>query len=206
MSVRTANTPHGSSQWLAPVSSTIGERKMTDILNPGPDDLNHPKVSSLSRNLAVDLGFPSDFIKFIFSNERPPSFDYWVEETERSWACFIPDEYSAAYPLWSTNGDQTLALKSDNDLVFAKGWHDNPDIEFISKSLQDLLTHLMTELYESELSDDEMFEAAKACGYRFIEDFLAFRKKADVLDEAEFTTVYKDFFKNIEAKGRKRWT
>jgi hypothetical protein len=138
------------------------------------DDLNHPKVKPFTREIASALGLDSTFVDFVFAECRPKCFRYWVEDVHRGWTCYVPDEFDVAYPLWCTNADQTLILMSDSALSFAKGWHDNPDMEMISRTTQGLLTYLMNQVAESDVPDDELKVAADFCGYRFLHDLLRF--------------------------------
>ncbi len=94
----------------------------------GPADLNHPKVKSLTRDVASLLGFDDRFTDFVFAESRPPCFDYRVEPPEGGWTCHIPDEYELAYPLWSQNADQegatypNVPISASSTKALLGGW------------------------------------------------------------------------------------
>ncbi len=137
-------------------------------------DLNHPKVKPLTREIASSLAIDQTFIDFVFADKRPECFRYWVEVVNGGWTCYVPDEFDVAYPLWSTNADQTLILVNGSTLSYGKGWHDNPDMEMISTTTQGLLSDLMIEIADSDEPNHDLRQAAAFCGYRFIDDLLAF--------------------------------
>ena len=137
-------------------------------------DLNHPKVKPLTRKIASSLAIDPTFVDFVFAKKRPECFRYWVDDINGGWTCYVPDEFDVAFPLWSTNADQTLILVKGSTLSFGKGWHDNPDMEMISTTTQGLLSNLMIEIAESDVLNDDLRQAAAFCGYRFVDDLLAF--------------------------------
>jgi hypothetical protein len=164
-------------------------------------DLNHPKVKPLTREIASSLAIAPTFINFVFAEKRPVWFRYWVEDINGGWTCYVPDEFDVAYPLWSTNADQTLILVKGATLSFGKGWHDNPDMEIISTTTQGLLSNLMIEIAESDVPNDDLRQAAAFCGYRFVDDFLAFidgpRPEGIPWSEAK-----EQFIATVDAKSR----
>src|SRR5262249_4077136 len=135
-------------------------------------DLNHPKVKAFTREIASQLRLDQSFVDFVFAKERPDRFRYRVEDVKGSWTCYIPEDVTVAYPLWSTNADQTLLLVSGSKISYGKGWHDNPDMEMISQTSQGLLANLLNAIWESEASEEEMREAAEFCGFRYLSDLL----------------------------------
>src|SRR5689334_9980928 len=102
-------------------------------------DLNHPKVKPFTREIAAELGLDPTFVNFVFAKVRPDCFRYWCEGVEGSWTCYIPQAVTVAYPLWSTNADQTLLLLRGRDISYGKGYHDEPHMEEISQTSQGLL-------------------------------------------------------------------
>src|SRR5215471_11569969 len=74
------------------------------------DDLNHPKVKPFTREVASALAIDPTFVDFVFAENRPECFRYWVEDVNGGWTCYVPEEFDVAYPLWCTNADQTLIL------------------------------------------------------------------------------------------------
>ena len=138
------------------------------------NDLNHPKVKRFTREIASALAIDRSFADFAFASNRPDCFRYWVEDVNRGWTCYVPDDIDVAYPLWCTNADQTLILVKGSTLSFGKGWHDNPEMEIISETTQGVLTHLLNQIAESDVPDNELRKAAAFCGYLYVDDLLAF--------------------------------
>ena len=95
--------------------------------------LNHPKVKHLTLEIALDLKLEPSFLTFIFTEKRPECFDNWCETG--GWTSYVPDNYEIAYPIWSTNSDQTLILISNGIISYGKGYHDCNEIEIISKRI-----------------------------------------------------------------------
>ena len=140
----------------------------------------------------------SDFLWF--AKERPECFRYWCEDVKGSWTCYIPDNVTVAYPLWSTNGDQTLLLLSENKTSFGKGYHDEPDIEWVSRTSQGLIADLLNSVWESEVSEEEFIEAAEFCGFRYLTEFLAFAK-TPLPEDGTWEQKWRPFISEIEAKS-----
>lgn len=163
-------------------------------------DLNHPKVKSFSREIASLLRLDESFVDFVFANVRPDCFRYRVEDVQGSWTCYIPDDVTVAYPLWSANADQTLLLLSGSKISYGMGWHDNPDVEMISQTSQGLLANLLNAVWESEASEEEMREAAEFCGFRYLFDLLEF-VKAPVPEGTGWDQRWQRFLSAIDAKS-----
>lgn len=162
-------------------------------------DLNHPKVTPFTRGIASHLRLDSTFVDFVFAKERPPCFRYWCEDVNAGWTCFVPDNVSIAYPLWSTNADQTLILVAGGEVSYAKGSHDNPDIELISQTSQGLLADLVNRIWESEASDEEMRVAAQFCGFRYLRELFAF-VNAPQPNGVDWEPSWRQFISGIDAK------
>ena len=138
------------------------------------DDLNHPKVKPFTRKIASALAIDRSFADFVFAINRQECFRCWVEDVNSGWTCYVPNDIEVVYPLWCTNADQTLILVKGSTLSFGKGWHDNPDMEVISKTTQGLLAYLIIQIAESDVPDGELRQAAAFCGFRFVDELLAF--------------------------------
>lgn len=138
------------------------------------NSLNHPKVKPFTREVAASLEIEPAFVDFVFADNRPECFRYWVEDVNRGWTCYVPNEFDVAFPLWCTNADQTLMLANKSGLCFGRGSHDNPEVQPIAKTTQGLLTYLVNQIAESDATDDELRQAAEFCGYRHLEALLAF--------------------------------
>lgn len=168
-------------------------------LSAAMDELNHPKVKAFTRKIASDLALDPAFVEFVFSEKRPDCFEHWVEDVGSGWTCYVPDEFDVAYPLWSTNADQTLILVKGATLSFGKGWHDNPDMEMIAETTQGLLTNLIAEIAGVGVQDEELKRAAEFCGYRFLDEFLT---RADETPDASWTESLARFIADVDARSR----
>lgn len=137
-------------------------------------DLIHPKVKEFSADVAKEFNLDEKFTEFVLSDNKPLCFEYRVENPSNGWTCYLPDEVEVAYPLWSCNADQTLLCVDKGGYWFARGYHDDHDLNRISNSHQGLLADLFISLYESEETDFALKEAASASGFRFLEKVLEF--------------------------------
>ena len=164
-------------------------------------DLNHPKVKPLTREIASLLEIDPAFVDFVFAEKRPECFRYWVEDVNDGWTCYVPNDFDVAFPLWSTNADQTLILVKGTTLSFGKGWHDNPDVEMISTTAQGLLSNLMIEIAESDVPNDELRQAAAFCGYRFVDDLLEFID-GSMPEGISWSEAKEQFIAAVDAKSR----
>lgn len=164
------------------------------------NSLNHPKVKPLTREIANDIGLEPSFIEFVFATSRPSYFQYRIEDPATGWTCFLPDNIDVAYPLWSTNADQTLVLISNGEVAFAKGWHDLADIEMLARSSQGVLAQLMNALVESELSQDDLEFAASSCGFRYLDQLLEFRGR-DLQDGQSWNDAFNQFIAKIDEQS-----
>ncbi len=162
-------------------------------------DLNHPKVKAFSREIARELALDPTFVDFVFAENRPECFEFWVENVQRSWTCYVPDTFDVAYPLWRTGADQTLILRKGDAISFGKGWHDNPDMEMISETTQGLLTHLMAELIDSGDSNEDLTRAAEFCGCRFLDELLHHMEQ---VPDASCRETFKRFIADVDARSR----
>ena len=165
------------------------------------NDLNHPKVTAFTLEIASRLSLDSAFVNFVLAKERPRCFDSWCEDVESGWTCFVPDKVDIAFPLWSTNADQTLILLAGTEVSYAKGWHDNPDMEIISQTSQGLLADLLNKIWESEASDEEMQAAANACGFKYLSEYLEW-VSAPETNPGDWQERWGQFISAIDAKER----
>jgi hypothetical protein len=161
-------------------------------------NLNHPKVKPLTPAIASQLQLDPTFVNFVFAEERPECFRYWCEDAKYGWTCHVPDAVEHAYVLWSCNSDQTLLLVSGGELIYAKGYHDDPEITLISQTSQGLLANLLNEAYETEATRDEIIDAAKLSGFRFVNEYLAFAESS-LADRANWANRWRQFIDGIDA-------
>lgn len=163
-------------------------------------DLNHPKVTLLTPEIASKLGLDATFIRFVFAKEKPECFRSWCEDASRGWTCFVPESVDRAYALWSTNANQTLVFVSDQKLSYGKGYHDCPEIQLISQTSQGLLAHLLFNISCSVTSDDEIAEAAEFCGFRSLSELLEYGK-SPLLEANGWEERERVFFASIDARS-----
>lgn len=163
-------------------------------------NLNHPKVRQFTPEIASELQLDQRFVNFIFAKERPEQFRYWCEGVTGSWTCYIPDNVTVAYPLWSTNANQTLLLLTENRISYGNGCHDNPNIEMLSRTSQGLLATLLNSIWESEASEEEMREASEFCGFRYLDDLFEF-VNAPLSEGGGWEQTWRQFVSTIDAKS-----
>src|SRR5262245_32097611 len=53
----------------------------------------------------LDLGLSPKFVEFVILDAKPKRFRNWCEPRDSGWPCFIPEQVSAVYPLWTRNTD-----------------------------------------------------------------------------------------------------
>jgi len=138
-------------------------------------DLNHPKVTPLTRELAASYALDGTFVDFVFAEKKPACFDYHCEPASNGWTCDIPDEYDRAHPLWSSNANQTLLLASKAGIRFGHGYHDDPEINLVARTTQGLLADLFIDLYERNRSASPLHEGAVFCGFQFLAECKQFQ-------------------------------
>ncbi len=135
--------------------------------------LAHPKVSQFTREIGSELGLESSFLDFVFSKARPDCFRDWCRDADNGWTCYVPDDVIVAYPLWSTNSDQILLVVSESEISYAMGFHDHPNIKFLSKTSQGLLADLLSQMWDV-ISEVEMGEAIEFCKFMYSWDLFVF--------------------------------
>lgn len=162
---------------------------------------NHPKVTVLTPAIASQLPLDLSFVNFVFAKERPECFRYWVEDAGRGWTCFVPESVDRAYSLWSTNSNQTLLLVTGKELSFAKGYHDDPGIEWVSKTSQGVLADLLDKIWSSGSSRDELTAAAQFCGFRFLVELFA-HGDSPLLESPGWEDRWRQLIADIDAKSR----
>lgn len=74
-------------------------------------------------------------------------------------------------------------------------------MEMISETTQGLLTYLMNQVAESEVPDDELRQAATFCGYRFVDDLLAFID-GPTPEGMSWSEAMRQFIAGVDAKSR----
>lgn len=163
-------------------------------------DLNHPKISTFTRNVAATLNVERSFVDFVFAESKPSCFEFRCQPAQSGWTCYVPDDVDVAYPLWSSNADQTLLTVSRGAVAFADGYHDDPTFDRISGTAQGLLATLFISLYESEVTDDDLTAAAAFAGFRFLADCIRFQN-SNGADYANWDSLLADFIATIDERA-----
>lgn len=163
-------------------------------------DLNHPKISKFTRDVAATLDVDRSFAEFVFVESKPACFEFRCQPAECGWTCYVPDNVDVAYPLWSSNADQTLLIVSRGAVTFADGYHDDPTIDRISSTSQGLLAKLFISLYESEVADEELTAAAAFAGFRFLDDCIQFQN-SNGADYANWDSLLAGFIATIDVRA-----
>src|SRR5437016_1848910 len=90
----------------------------------------------------LDLGLSSKFVDFVFLDPKPRQFRYLCESRHSGWACFVPNDVSSVYPLWSCNADVTALWMRRGRLEFVELYHDDPEPRFLARTEQGVLAQV----------------------------------------------------------------
>ncbi len=160
--------------------------------------LNHPKVRVFSCEVASHLRLEPSFVDFVFADYRPECLRNWVEDAHTGWTCYVPEEFDVAFPLWCCNADQTLILGKGSEIFFGEGWHDNAEMEMISRTTQGLLTRLIAKLIDVGDSDDELHQAAESCNYSYLDELLELVRQTT---DRSWSETLKRFIAEVDARS-----
>ena len=131
---------------------------------------NHLKVRQFLATDGERLRLEPMFVRFVTSVEtRPACFGYRCEAAENGWTVWLPEVVEIAYALWSCCADQTLLVCEPGRIYFGAAHHDEPTLRYIASTAQGLMAELFLTLWEDEVSDIELAEAAALCGYLHLE-------------------------------------
>ncbi|MCA9616695.1 MAG: hypothetical protein KC586_28245 [Myxococcales bacterium] len=160
-------------------------------------DLNHPKVAPFTREVARALRLDPSFVEFVLASEKPECMSYWCEEPTAGWAAWVPDEWEVAYPLWCTGSNPTVILCAGDTHVFAHTYHDSDFVNVVARTAQGLLADLFVNLWENEVEDDPLRDAATACGFRYLDEVLRFEEEHNAA--ANYRELLPAFIAHIDA-------
>lgn len=124
----------------------------------------------------LDLGLSPKFVEFVFLDPKPKQFRSWCEPRESGWPCYIPEEVSAVYPLWTENADVCAVWVREGQIEFVRLDHDNPEPVVLARSEQGLLLELFRYVRESEDWDDpaqslnRLQQLAEVAGFRHMQE------------------------------------
>jgi hypothetical protein len=137
------------------------------------------------RQELLDLGLSPTLVEFVFTELKPKPFTNWCESRDAGWPCFIPEDVSAVFPLWSCNADITALWVRQGQREFVKLYHDDPGVVFLAKTEQGLLARLFVPLVEAEDWKDEkasrrrLRQAAGRVGFQHLDEVLALYEQPD---------------------------
>jgi hypothetical protein len=106
----------------------------------------------------LNLGLSPTLVEFIFLEPKPKPFVSQCEPRDAGWACHIPDDVTAAWPLWTYNADVIAVWLRGGQRDFVQLPHDDPEPVPLAKTQEGLLARLFVTLIE-----DEDWKNRKAC-------------------------------------------
>jgi hypothetical protein len=102
----------------------------------------------------LDLGLSPAFVEFVFLAPKPKPFSSECEPREFGWPCFLPEDVTVVFPLWSYNADITAVWLRAGQLEFVTLCHDDPTPVTLARTDQGLLARLFVRLIEREDWED----------------------------------------------------
>jgi hypothetical protein len=102
----------------------------------------------------LDVGLSPDFVEFVFLDPKPKPLSSQCEPREYGWPCFVPEDVTVAFPLWSYNADITAVWLRAGQREFVKLCHDDPAPVVLARTDQGLLARLFVRLIEREDWED----------------------------------------------------
>jgi hypothetical protein len=102
----------------------------------------------------LDLGLSPAFVEFVFLDPKPKPFSSQCEPREYGWPCFLPEDVTVAFPLWSYNADITAVWLRAGEREFVTLCHDDPTAVVLARTDQGLLARLFVTLIEREDWED----------------------------------------------------
>jgi hypothetical protein len=160
-----------------PGLSPVGDAKNATCWQCGhPLDAKPVYRADYSPQELLDLGVSRKFVEFVFLDPKPREFRNRCEPRDGGWACFVPEDVSAVYPLWSCNGDVVALWKRGDRLEFQRLCHDKPDPKYLGRSDQEVLLDLFLSVYEAQdwKAPDRALarlqELADIAGFKFLRE------------------------------------
>jgi hypothetical protein len=156
----------------------------------------------------LDLGLSPRFVGFVFLDPKPKAFRHWCESRDRGWACFVPEDVSGVYPLWTCNADVTALWMRRGKLEFVELSHDDPEPQVLARTEQGVLTDLFLHLLESEdwrdpaQSRARLREIADIAGFRHLDELNEWHERNG--GASDFQKQWKQFVASIDKKRRPR--
>jgi hypothetical protein len=152
----------------------------------------------------LDLGLSPQFVEFVFLDPKPGRFQYWCESRHAGWACFVPEDVSGVYPLWSRNSDVTALWMRRGRLEFVTLCHDDPKPRFLARTEQGLLAQLFLGLLEAEDWRDHeqslgrLRQMADVAGFRHLDKLTAWHERNGAA--GDFRRRWKRFVESLSKR------
>jgi len=143
----------------------------------------------------LDLGLSPEFVEFVFLDPKPKRFRNWCEPRDSGWPCFIPEDVSAVYPLWTCNADVCAVWVREDRLEFVTLCHDDPEPRVLARNEQGLLADLFRCLLETGESLDNLRKLAKVAGFRHMDELNQWQKKNG--QASDFEKRWKRFVESL---------
>jgi hypothetical protein len=138
----------------------------------------------------LDLGLSPQFVQFVFFEPKPDLFRYRCESRHSGWACYVPPNVSAVYPLWTCNADVTAVWVRRDRIEFVRLNHDDAEVTVLGRTEQGLLLGLFLALVE----DEDWTDPAKSLRrLQEMADFAGFRHLAELNEWHERNGSAHDF-------------
>ncbi len=125
----------------------------------------------------LDLGLSPKFVEFVFLDPKPKRLSNWCEPREFGWPCFIPEDVTAVYPLWTCNADVCAVWQREGQIEFVRLLHDDPTPALLARSEQGLLADLFLPILETAEPLDNCRTLAAVAGFRYLEELDQWRRK-----------------------------
>jgi hypothetical protein len=123
----------------------------------------------------LDLGLSPAFVEFVCLDPKPKPLSSQCEPREYGWPCFVPEDVTVVFPLWSYNADITAVWLRDGQRVFVTLCHDDPTPVVLARTDRGLLARLFVRLIEDEDWKDRkaslrrLREAAAVAGFNSLD-------------------------------------
>jgi hypothetical protein len=125
----------------------------------------------------LDLGLSPKFVEFVFLDPKPKRFRNWCEPRDSGWPCFIPENVSALYPLWTCNADVSAVWVCAGRIEFVRLCHDDPEPVVVARSEQGFLADLFRALLETAEPLDNLRKLAEVAGFRHMDALAQWQQK-----------------------------
>jgi hypothetical protein len=154
----------------------------------------------------LDLGLSPELVAFVFLDPKPEPFRYWCEPRGRGWACYVPEDVSGVYPLWTCNADVIALWMRRGKLEFVELYHDEPGPHFLARTEQGLLAELFLHVSEAEDWQDpaqslaRLRQAADVAGFRHLDELNKWHEQNG--NASDFQKRWEQFVASLDKKRR----